>query len=228
MKQITIALFLAAGALSLLGCNNQYQPKEQALQPMQQSYQGLLPCADCTGLDTSLFLDEDGTFVLQETYRGSRDGDSTFASYGKWARTADKLVLTESNGEKRYFHPEGKQLRMLDRSGAPIVSQLNYVLSPVTKSLPTTPMPLTGLYTYMADAAVFQDCATGKTFPVVNNIALEQGYLKAQRAPGEPVFLMLNGHFSVQPSMEEGQMQKALIPEPGGKITFDSSKSCAN
>ncbi len=184
MKQITIALFLAAGALSLLGCNNQYQPKEQALQPMQQSYQGLLPCADCSGLDTSLFLDEDGTFVLQETYRGAKDGDQTFASYGTWARTADKLVLTESNGEKRYFHPEGKQLRMLDRSGAPIVSQLNYVLSPVTKALPKTPMPLTGLYTYMADAAVFKDCATGKTFPVANNIALEQGDLEGSAGAG--------------------------------------------
>ncbi len=228
MKKITIALFLAAGALSLLGCNNQYQPKEQPLQPMQQSYQGILPCADCSGLDTSLFLDEDGTFILQETYRGAKGGDRTFASYGQWARTADKLVLTESNGEKRYFHPEGKDLRMLDRSGAPIISRLNYVLSPVTKSLPKTPMPLTGLYTYMADAAVFQDCATGKTFPVANNIALEQGYMQARRAPGEPVFLMLNGHFSVQPSMEEGRMEKALIPEPGGSIRFDNTKNCGN
>ncbi|WP_431225271.1 envelope stress response activation lipoprotein NlpE [Serratia sp. L9] len=228
MKKITIALFLAAGALSLLGCNNHYQPKEQPLQPMQQSYQGLLPCADCSALDTSLFLDEDGTFILQETYRGAKGGDQTFASYGKWARTADKLVLTESNGEKRYFHPEGKYLRMLDRNGAPIVSRLNYVLAPVTKSLPKTPMPLEGLYTYMADAAVFQDCATGKTFPVVNNLALEKGYMQARRAPGEPVFLMLNGHFSVQPSMEEGQMEKALVPEPGGKITFDSSRGCGN
>lgn len=228
MKKITIALFLAAGALSLLGCNNHYPPKEQSLQPMQQSYQGILPCADCSGLETSLFLDEDGTFILQETYRGARDGDQTFASYGKWARTADKLVLTESNGEKRYFHPEGKDLRMLDRSGAPIVSKLNYVLSPVTTSLPKTPMPLTGLYTYMADAAVFQDCATGKTFPVANNIALEQGYMQARRAPGEPVFLMLNGHFSVQPSMEDGRTEKALVPEPGGSIKFDNTKGCGN
>ncbi|TQI81885.1 copper homeostasis protein (lipoprotein) [Serratia fonticola] len=228
MKKITIALFLAAGALSLLGCNNHYPPKEQPLQPMQQSYQGILPCADCSGLETSLFLDEDGTFILQETYRGARDGDQTFASFGKWARTADKLVLTESNGEKRYFHPEGKDLRMLDRSGAPIVSKLNYVLSPVTKSLPKTPMPLTGLYTYMADAAVFQDCATGKTFPVANNIALEQGYMQARRAPGEPVFLMLNGHFSVQPSMEDGRTEKALVPEPGGSIKFDNTKGCGN
>ncbi|EPH2851035.1 hypothetical protein J7X69_001157 [Serratia marcescens] len=45
MKKITVALFLAAGALSLLGCNNHYQPKEQPLQPMPQSYQGVLPCA---------------------------------------------------------------------------------------------------------------------------------------------------------------------------------------
>lgn len=226
MKKITIALFLAAGALSLLGCNNQYQPKEQSLQPMQQSYQGVLPCADCSGLETSLFLEEDGTFILQETYLGTKDGDRTFASYGTWARTADKLVLTESNGDKRYFRPQGKNLQMLDQSGLPIESKLNYVLVPTTKSLPKTPMPLTGLYTYMADAAVFKDCATGKTFPVANNIALERGYLAAQRAPGEPVFLMLNGHFSVQPSMEEGQMEKALIPEPGGKVLFDRNKSC--
>ena len=206
MKKITIALFLAAGALSLLGCNNQYQPKEQPLQAMQQSYQGVLPCADCGGLDTSLFLDEDGTFVLQETYRDTKDGDQTFADYGKWARTADK------------------SLEMLDQSGAIIESKLNYRLDPVEKALPKTPMALKGSYTYMADAAVFKDCATGKTFPVDNTIALEQGYAKAYKTPGEPGFLTLNGHFSVQPSMGEGQTEKALVPD--GKLVFDRSKNC--
>ncbi|MEB6336629.1 envelope stress response activation lipoprotein NlpE [Serratia rhizosphaerae] len=224
MKKITIALLLAAGTLSLFGCNNHYQPKEQALQPMKQSYQGVLPCADCEGLDTSLFLDEDGTFVLQETYRGSRDGDKTFANYGKWARTADKLVLTDSNGDKRYFHPVGKNLEMLDQSGAPIDSKLNYQLQPVEKALPKTPMALRGSYTYMADAAVFKDCATGKTFPVDNNLALERGYAKSGVEGGEPVFLMLSGHFSVQPSMEEGMMEKALVPD--GNIRFDKAKGC--
>ncbi|MGB8667610.1 MAG: envelope stress response activation lipoprotein NlpE [Serratia inhibens] len=224
MKKITIALFLAAGALSLLGCNNQYQPKEQPLQAMQQSYQGVLPCADCGGLDTALFLDEDGTFVLQETYRETKDGDQTFADYGKWARTADKLVLTDSHGEKRYFRPVGKSLEMLDQSGAVIESRLNYRLEPVEKALPKTPMTLKGSYTYMADAAVFKDCATGKTFPVDNTIALEQGYAKAYTTPGEPVFLTLNGHFSVQPSMEEGQTERALVPD--GKIVFDKNKNC--
>ncbi|MDW5501902.1 envelope stress response activation lipoprotein NlpE [Pseudomonas lundensis] len=224
MKKITLALFLTAGALSLLGCNNHYQPKEQPLQAMQQSYQGVLPCADCGGLDTDLFLDKDGTFVLQETYRGTKDGDQTFADYGKWARTADKLVLTDSRGDKRYFRPVGKSLEMLDQTGMPIESQLNYRLDPVEKALPKTPMSLKGSYTYMADAAVFKDCATGKTFPVDNTIALERGYAKAYITPGEPVFLTLNGHFSVQPSMEEGLTEKALVPD--GKIAFDRSKNC--
>ncbi|AHG19187.1 copper homeostasis protein [Chania multitudinisentens RB-25] len=228
MKKIAIALFLAAGGISLLGCNNQYQPKEQPLQPMQQSYQGVLPCADCDGLETALFLDKDGSFILQETYRGAKEGDRTFASYGQWARTADKLVLTENSGEKRYFRPVGKNLQMLDQSGAPIISKLNYTLSPIAQSLPETPMLLRGFYTYFADAAIFKDCVTGKTFPVANNIELEQGYIKARSAPGEPVFLMLNGHFSVQPSMEEGQMEKALIPEAGGKIIFDNNKNCSS
>lgn len=87
-------------------------------------------------------------------------------------------------------------------------------------------MTLKGSYTYMADAAVFKDCATGKTFPVDNNIALEQGYAKAYKTAGEPVFLTFSAHFSVQPSMEEGLTEKALVPD--GKIVFDRSKNCSS
>ncbi|AYD44971.1 copper homeostasis/adhesion lipoprotein NlpE [Yersinia rochesterensis] len=224
VSKLTITLFLAVGALSLLGCNNRHQPVEQVLQPMQQSYQGVLPCADCSGLDTSLFLDSDGTFILKEVYLGSKDGDQAFAEYGHWARTADKLVLTTGQGEKRYFRPVGKNLVMLDQQGLPIESKLNYQLVPSAQPLPKTPMPLSGMYKYFADAAVFTDCATGKTFPVENNIALEKGYLKARKNVGEPVFLTLNGHFDIRPSMEEGQSDKTLIP--AGDIQFNANKSC--
>ena len=79
------------------------------------------------------------------------------------ARTADKLVLTNSKGEKSYFRAKGDKLEMLDRNGSPIQSPLNYTLEPVKASLPTTPMVMRGMYLYMADAATFTDCATGKT-----------------------------------------------------------------
>ncbi|NIH15430.1 MAG: hypothetical protein G5700_00670 [Serratia symbiotica] len=105
---------------------------------MQQSYHGLLLCADCTSLETALFLDEDGTFLLQETYRGSKNGDQTFVSNGKWARTADKLVLTDSTGENCHCRLVGKSLEMLDQGGAPIESKLNYRLNPSEQPWPKT------------------------------------------------------------------------------------------
>ncbi|MEN1769698.1 copper resistance protein NlpE N-terminal domain-containing protein, partial [Pseudomonas aeruginosa] len=62
-------------------------------------FRGVLPCADCEGIETSLFLEKDGTWVMNERYLGAREEPSSFASYGTWARTADKLVLTDSKGE---------------------------------------------------------------------------------------------------------------------------------
>ena len=136
---------------------------------MPQSWRGVLPCADCEGIETSLFLEKDGTWVMNERYLGAREEPSSFASYGTWARTADKLVLTDSKGEKSYYRAKGDALEMLDREGNPIESQFNYTLEPAQSSLPMTPMTLRGMYFYMADAATFTDCATGKRFMVANN-----------------------------------------------------------
>lgn len=224
MRKITIGLLLLAGAFTLNGCLNSRLPQEQKLQPMQQSYQGVLPCADCGGVETSLFLDTDGSYILQEIYQASKDGDRAFVEEGAWTRTADRLTLLSRQGEKRFYRPVDKGLQMLDREGEPISSGLNYRLDATDQMLPTTAMPMTGMYIYMADAAVFKDCATGKHFPVRNTLELERAYLKAQPGPGEPVFLMLDGHFSMQPSMEEGMVQKMLIVD--GNARFDAARSC--
>jgi copper homeostasis protein (lipoprotein) len=191
---------------------------------MQQSYSGVLPCADCSGLKTSLFLDQDGTYILQEEYQGGKEGDQVFASYGRWARTADKLVLTDSQGEKRYFHPKDENLEMLDQSGEPITSTFNYTLTPVQQNLPKTPMALSGMMQYSADAASFKDCATGNIFPMSANKSLEEGYLASRKTPNQLVFLSMDGHFMTEPSMEEGQVRKAVVADKN--VRFDATKSC--
>lgn len=224
MKKIIITAVLALGALSLFGCHTAAFNHEKPLQAMQQSYSGVLPCADCSGLKTSLFLQQDGTYILQEVYQGSKEGDQSFASYGHWARTANKLVLTDSRGEKRYFHPKDENLEMLDHSGEPIVSSFNYTLKPVQQSLPKTPMALTGMMQYSADAASFKDCATGNIFPMSANKTLEAGYLAARKAPNQLVFISMDGHFMTEPSMEEGQMQRAVVADKN--ISFDANKVC--
>jgi len=68
------------------------------------------------------------------------------------------------------------------------------------------PMRLTGMYTYMADAAVFEECQSSQRFPVLlkaDHLAVETAYLAQRSGPGEPLFLSFTGRFVDQ------------APEPG-------------
>jgi len=221
---------MAASALFvLMGCHNRAEmevlepTQAEALKPMQQSWRGVLPCADCEGIETSLFLEKDGTWVMNQHYPGAK-APSTFASYGTWARTADKLVLTDTAGEKRYFRAKGEGLEMLDMQGNPIVSQFNYTLAPVTAALPATPMAMRGMYFYMADAAIFTDCATGKKVSVANNAQLERDYAAARGNDTKPVLLTVDGHFTLQANPDSGEKIKTLVPDRDAR--FEAGKNC--
>ncbi|WP_336998311.1 envelope stress response activation lipoprotein NlpE [Leclercia sp. M50] len=221
---------VAAGALAILmGCHNRAEVQalepahEEALKPMQQSWRGVLPCADCEGIETSLFLEKDGTWVMNQHYQGAK-APSSFASYGSWARTADKLVLTDTQGEKHYFRAKGEGLEMLNREGNPIESQFNYTLAPVNAALPSTPMAMRGMYFYMADAASFTDCATGKKLSVANNAQLERDYAAARGNDTKPVLLTVNGHFTLEANPDTGQSVKTLIVDKDA--AFQAGKDC--
>ena len=224
MKKIVFSVIAACSLFALFGCNHRaetdtVQPAAmEELKPMQQSWRGVLPCADCEGIDTSLFLEKDGTWVMNEHYQDARREPSSFASYGTWARTADKLVLTNSKGEKSYFRAKGDKLEMLDRNGSPIQSPLNYTLEPVKASLPTTPMAMRGMYFYMADAATFTDCATGKRVAVANNAQLERDYAAARGTDTRPVLLVVEGHFTLEANPDTGEMMKTLMTDQAGKF----------
>ncbi|HGY1780245.1 TPA: envelope stress response activation lipoprotein NlpE [Citrobacter amalonaticus] len=232
MKKTLLSAMAAFTLFALIGCNNRsevdvIQPTQVAeLKPMQQSWRGILPCADCEGIETSLFLEKDGTWVMNERYQGVREEPSSFASYGTWARTADKLVLTDSQGEKSYYRAKGGALEMLDREGNPIESQFNYTLAPVKSSLPVTPMAMRGMYFYMADAATFTDCATGKQVSVASNAELERGYLAARGASEKPVLLSVEGHFTLEANPDTHEPVKTLMADK--EIKFIPGKSCTD
>ncbi len=62
MKKALFSALAVSTLLALIGCNNRsetqvLQPTHaEELKPMQQSWRGVLPCADCEGIETSLFL----------------------------------------------------------------------------------------------------------------------------------------------------------------------------
>lgn len=229
MKTAIFSVVAAGALVILMGCHNRAEVQalepahEEALKPMQQSWRGVLPCADCEGIETSLFLEKDGTWVMNQHYQGAK-APSSFASYGSWARTADKLVLTDTQGEKHYFRAKGEGLEMLDREGNPIESQFNYTLAPVNAALPSTPMAMRGMYFYMADAASFTDCATGKKVSVANNAQLERDYAAARGNDTKPVLLTVNGHFTLEANPDSGQSVKTLIVDKDA--AFQAGKDC--
>jgi len=229
VKSAIFSVVAASALFVLMGCHNRAEmevlepTQAEALKPMQQSWRGVLPCADCEGIETSLFLEKDGTWVMNQHYQGAK-APSTFASYGTWARTADKLVLTDTAGEKRYFRAKGEGLEMLDMHGNPIVSQFNYTLAPITAALPATPMAMRGMYFYMADAAIFTDCATGKKVSVANNAQLERDYAAARGNDTKPVLLTVDGHFTLQANPDSGEKIKTLVPDRDAR--FEAGKNC--
>ncbi len=85
-------------------------------------------------------------------------------------------------------------------------------------------LQLTGMFTYMADAANIQLCITGQKLPV----AMEGDFLDLQRAylqalppdqPGQPLLVELQGLITQRPSMEAGQPpRRTLVVETFGTI----------
>ena len=224
MKKAIVAVAALGALIALPGCNNMtdiqtLQPvQSEALKPMQQSWRSVLPCADCAGIETSLFLEKDGSWVMNERYLGGKGEPSSFASYGSWARTADKLVLTDSKGEKRYYRAKGEALEMLDLDGNPIVSSFNYTLEPVQASLPTTPMVMRGMFQKGVGGATFTDCATGKHVAVADNQGLVKDYDSARVAAGKSILLEVEGHFAQQAT------GKTLVADNPGR--FEPQKDC--
>ena len=231
MKTAIWSVIAASTLFALIGCNNRaemqtLQPTQsEELKPMQQSWRGVLPCADCEGIETTLYLEKAGSWVMNQRYQGAKE-PSSFATYGKWARTAEKLILTDSEGEKTYFRAKGEGMEMLDREGNPIESQFNYTLAPVKAALPSTPMAMRGMYFYMADAATFTDCATGKRVAVANNAQLERDYAAARGTDTRPVLLVVEGHFTLEANPDTGEMMKTLMTDQAGK--FIPGKDCSH
>lgn len=90
-------------------------------QQWQGTYSGILPCADCEGIQTTLTLNQDETYQLEEVYLGK--DDSSFNSTGavQWDETGTIITLVNDNGSTPVKYAlEGDSLAKLDADGEPI------------------------------------------------------------------------------------------------------------
>ncbi|MEX1311721.1 MAG: hypothetical protein AB1Z65_14945, partial [Candidatus Sulfomarinibacteraceae bacterium] len=72
-----------------------------------------------------------------------------------------------------------------------------------------------GRFTYMADAALFEDCESGRRFPVAmeaDYLAAERAYLETRTEPGSALLMTIEGRLESRPPMEgDGLIEMIVI-----------------
>lgn len=102
------------------------------------SYRGLLPCADCGGIETVVRLGSDGSYRVQSRYRGR--GDEVFTEEGNFSwNDAGNTVTLAGREAAPYFVTENRLIR-LALDGSRITGALadNYVLDKLAATITDT------------------------------------------------------------------------------------------
>ena len=95
------------------------------------SYKGILPCADCEGLETEIVINENDTYSIKKRYQGK--GFRVFVQKGNfiWNKEGNVIILTNVKNEPNQYFVGENTLTQLDLSGQKITGNLasQYILS---------------------------------------------------------------------------------------------------
>jgi uncharacterized lipoprotein NlpE involved in copper resistance len=144
MKKIILFAFTA---IILTGCagrgGNKAAQQEEAQAQTEDSvsgatlntttiagtYKGVLPCADCPGIDNELTLASDSTYVLK--YKYQERGDKVFEETGTYSfsyKGEDAFVVLSQSAPNTYLIGD-KTLTAMDMEGNPIGGDHNNTLT---------------------------------------------------------------------------------------------------
>jgi copper homeostasis protein (lipoprotein) len=202
-----------------VGASSGDAPSDAPLPGLPAQFAGELPCADCPGIWHVLDIYPDGTFAYRLTFHGRGDDGAgeSHDDIGRWALQGSKLALRGGREAPVFFALRGAEaIDKLDLEGNPIESALNYTLTRSSEFEPMEPeLHMRGMYRYMADAALFEECITGWRLPVSmegDNLALERGYAEARTSPGDAVLVSLTGRIAQRRAMEGDGTVRSLVP----------------
>lgn len=93
-------------------------------------YKGVLPCADCEGIETLIVLNEDETYEITRKYLGK--DENVFSDMGSyvWQEDGNTLEFEDTNSNTSYYFVSENKLIALDEDKNKISGALakNYEL----------------------------------------------------------------------------------------------------
>lgn len=94
------------------------------------TYQGVIPCADCPGIEMTVSLSEDHKIEIKSVYQ-SKETELIEDSEFEWLDDGSR-IYSEIDGQKYFFKIEENQIVYLDQEGNKVNSDLNYTLKKQT------------------------------------------------------------------------------------------------
>jgi heat shock protein HslJ len=88
------------------------------------TYQGVIPCADCEGIRTSVTLMKNGEYSRTVTYVGKQETGTTESGTFEWNEAGSKVTLLPGNGAPQQYQVGENVLFHLDREGNRITGDL--------------------------------------------------------------------------------------------------------
>lgn len=130
----------ALASLLLLGGCGGAAPATVPLPQLEQAgggrmeWRGLLPCADCEGIQVQLQLRRaagDDEYRMVEVYL-TGDGGARFVEGGRWRRDGDLIRIAGEDGDRRtYVLLPDRSLRISDARGRPLPQRERNLLRPL-------------------------------------------------------------------------------------------------
>jgi len=177
-------------------------------------YEGILPCADCPGMRTALWVRDDSTYVKQTVYL---DRDSLpFGTIGNWRVQDDRFLLSDGAGTEQGFASSEEGLKVLLINGGSTDTSAISMLERGTGTLLDSPMRLSGEYTYANESHSLMPCALGRSIPLgMQQAGLEMAmwYSEGDHSATKPLLVEIQTHLGLGPAMEGDSQEEYLFVE---------------
>lgn len=129
-----VVLFLCAAFLLTLVYQSKTVSEKKQIASSTITYEGITPCADCTGIKTTLKINSSpSTYSLNLNYEGK---NTSYTETGTWTLSNDSgrgiytLSPSTSNGQKTMYQIlNATQIRQLDGDGNPIPESMPFTLT---------------------------------------------------------------------------------------------------
>ena len=160
MKKIASSAILIFCIAGLFYCNPASKGNKTNAQPGEDNgrnsldwdgiYRGVLPCADCEGIQTTIYLNKDLSYTLKTKYLGKPDTARKYSGKFSWNDQGNTITLdnSENSGQAASYFVGENTLTQLDVNGKKITgeSASKYILSKGNYAILEKYWKLTELY----------------------------------------------------------------------------------